>query len=145
MSTVERAKARRTLPPLVKGERLEERDFHKRDEAMPPSTRVELVGGVVYMPSPMSSDHGDERRNVAGWLFHYQRKTTGVKGGDRATAKLFEQSEPQPDHHLRIPAALGGHTQVDAEDLDRLIEVLEQGLATPEHAAFAAKLAKARR
>ena len=28
-----------------------------------------------------------------------------------------------------------------AEDLDRLIEVLEQGLATPEHAAFAAKLA----
>ena len=30
-----------------------------------------------------------------------------------------------------------------AEDLDRLIEVLEQGLATPEHAAFVAKLAAA--
>ena len=30
-----------------------------------------------------------------------------------------------------------------AEDLDRLIEVLEQGLATPEHAAFVAKLAEA--
>ncbi len=32
-----------------------------------------------------------------------------------------------------------------AEDLQRLIEVLDQGLATPEHAAFAAKLAEARR
>ena len=183
------------------------------------------------MPSPMSSDHGDESRNVAGWLFVYQWKTAGVEGGDGATAKLFKQSEPQPDHHLRIPAALGGHTRVDAggylvgppeliveiarssrsfdlkqkkadyeragvleylvveinpnrihwflrsgnrfkkhapgpdeiyrsktfpglwldaqalyaQDRDRLIEVLEQGLATPDHAAFVAKLAKARR
>jgi len=32
-----------------------------------------------------------------------------------------------------------------AEDLDRLIEMLEQGLATPDHAAFAARLAEARR
>ena len=31
-----------------------------------------------------------------------------------------------------------------AEDLDRLMQVLDQGLATPEHAAFAAKLAAAR-
>jgi hypothetical protein len=30
-----------------------------------------------------------------------------------------------------------------AEDLDRLIEVLDQGLATPEHASFVAKLAAA--
>ena len=30
-----------------------------------------------------------------------------------------------------------------ADDLDRLVEVLEQGLATPEHAAFAARLAEA--
>jgi len=30
-----------------------------------------------------------------------------------------------------------------AEDLDRLIQVLEQGLATPEHAAFVARLAEA--
>ena len=30
-----------------------------------------------------------------------------------------------------------------AQDFDRLIEVLEQGLATPEHAAFVAKLAAA--
>jgi hypothetical protein len=32
-----------------------------------------------------------------------------------------------------------------ADDLDRLIEVLEQGLATPEHEAFVAKLARAKR
>ncbi len=231
MSTLEHAKVRTSLPPLIDGEHLDQPTFHNRYEAMPPSTRAELVGGVVYMPSPMSSDHGDESRNVAGWLFHYQRKTTRVKGGDGTTAKLFKQSEPQPDHHLRIPAVLGGHTHVDAggylvgppelivevsrssrsfdlkqkkadyeragvleyvvveidpnrihwflrsgarfkkhapgadgiyrsktfpglwldsealyaEDLDRLIEVLEQGLATPEHAAFVAKLAKARR
>jgi hypothetical protein len=33
---------------------------------------------------------------------------------------------------------------LDAEELDRLMEVLNQGLASPEHVDFAAKLASAR-
>ena len=152
-----------------------------------------------------------------------------LRGAEAATTKLGSYGEPQPDHTLRIPQALGGRTHVDAagyltgppelivevsrssrsfdlnekkadyersgvleylvveldpnrihwfirkgkrfvrmrpdrdgiyrskvfpglwldaealyaEDLDRLIAVLEEGLATPNHAAFAAKLAAA--
>ncbi len=46
MSTVERAKC--TLPPLEAGQRLDQPTFHERYQAMPPNTRAELVGGVVY-------------------------------------------------------------------------------------------------
>lgn len=228
MSTAERGKPK-MLPPLAAGQHLDQSTFHERDEAMPPDTRAELVGGVVYMPSPLSADHGAEHINVSGWLFHYKRFTPAVHGASDATVKLGPRGEPQPDCQLRIPAELGGRTLVDedgyiagppelivelarssrrydlkekkadyeragvreyvvvefdpdrihwfirrgerfvrlrpgadgiyrskvfpglwldpealfAEDLDRLIQVLEQGLATPEHAAFVAKLAKA--
>ena len=72
MSTVERPKAS-TLPPLVAGQRLDQPTFHERYEAMPPETRAELVGGVVYMPSPMRNEHGGTDETVSCWLGH----TTG--------------------------------------------------------------------
>jgi hypothetical protein len=228
MSTAERPK-RKTLPPLVHGQHLDQPTFHERYEAMPPDTRAELVGGIVYMPSPMRRDHAGTSRIISGWLLHYQWKTLGIPGEDAGTVKLDLHGQPQPDHILRIPAELGGQSGVDAdgylsgapeliietarssrfydlnqkkadyertgvreyvvielgpdrihwfirrgrrfaslrhgtdgmyhskvfpglwldpealypEDLDRLMEVLELGLATPEHAAFRSKLAKA--
>jgi Uma2 family endonuclease len=226
MSTIERAK-RKTLPPLEAGQRLDRPTFHERYEAMPPRTRAELVGGVVYMPSPLSEDHGEPNNDVSGWLFHYKRFTPGVRSPNDATVMLDELGEPQPDCQLRIPSERGGQTHLDenrfitgapeliveiarssrsydlkekkadyeragvveylvieldpdrihwfirrgarfvpmrpgpdgiyrsrvfpglwldpvalyAENLDRLIEVLEEGLASPEHVAFVAKLA----
>jgi Uma2 family endonuclease len=114
MSTLDRPK-RKTLLPLAAGEHLDQPAFHERYEAMPPSTRAELVGGVVYMPSPMQQDHCDESRIVAGWLDSYQRLTPGVEGGDGGTIKLDPRGEPQPDHHLRIPTTHGGRCGVDAK------------------------------
>jgi len=229
MSTVDRPQ-RKTLPPLVHGQHLDQPTFHERYEAMPPDTRAELVGGVVYMPSPMRGDHGKSSRFVAGWLFHYECHTSGIEGYDGSTVKLYRKGEPQPDHLLVIPADLGGQSNVDdenyltgapelivevarssraydlnlkkadyerarvleylvvelgpdcihwfvrrgdpfgdlspgpdgiyrsevfpglwldagalfAQDRRRLIRVLKRGLATPEHAAFVAKLAEAR-
>jgi Uma2 family endonuclease len=113
MSTVERVKPR-TLPPLANGQQLDQPTFHERYEAMPPETRAELVGGVVYMPSPMRRDHMDTSRIVAGWLDTYQRLTPGVDGGDGGTVKLDLRGEPQPDHTLVIPHELGGQSRVDA-------------------------------
>jgi Uma2 family endonuclease len=114
MSTVERAQPKTSLAQLVAGEHLDQPTFHERYEAMPPDTRAELVGGVVYMPSPMRIDHGDWSRLVSGWLDRYQELTPGVEGGDGATVKLYPKGEPQPDHHLRIPRELGGQSSVDA-------------------------------
>jgi len=113
MSTIDEPRAM-TLPPLVAGQRLDQPTFHDRYEAMPPETRAELVGGIVYMPSPMSTNHGDESHRVSGWLFHYELHTPGVLGSNASTVKLPPYSEPQPDCHLRIPAELGGQSWVDA-------------------------------
>jgi Uma2 family endonuclease len=115
MSTAGRTRPRKTLPPLVAGESLDQPTFHERYEAMPPETRAELVDGVVYMPSPMRHDHGQESRVVAGWLDTYQRLTPGVDGGDGSTLKLDIRGEPQADHHLRIPTKVGGRSRIDEE------------------------------
>jgi hypothetical protein len=116
MSTIERAHLQKTIPPLVAGQHLDQPTFHERYEAMPPETRAELVGGVVFMPSPMRMDHGRERRFVTGWLDRYQRFTPFIEGADGATVKLDREGEPQPDGILFIPAALGGQSDVDADN-----------------------------
>ncbi|HKM52792.1 MAG TPA: Uma2 family endonuclease [Isosphaeraceae bacterium] len=113
MSTID--EPRTTLPPLSAGQRLDQPTFHDRYEAMPPETRAELVGGIVYMPSPMRSDHGFESRRVSGWLLHYELHTPGVWGADGLTVKLPPWFEPQPDCLLRIPAELGGQSWIDAD------------------------------
>jgi Uma2 family endonuclease len=112
MSTVDRPPGRRTLPPLAAGQRLDQPTFHARYEAMPPETRAELIGGVVYMPSPLRDDHGWTSHVVSGWLFHYERFTPGVRGSDNATTKLGQAGESQPDCLLRIPEGAGGRCRV---------------------------------
>ena len=224
MSTVDQPR-KATLPLLIHGQRLDQPTFHERYEAMPPETRAELVGGAVYMPSPVRGEHGGTDDTVSFWLGHYRRFTKGLKTGKNATTILGESGETQPDSQLRIPEELGGQTRLVegyisgapelvievarssraydlgakkddyeragvleylvveldpdrihwfirrgdrfeeqapdpdgvfrsrvfpglwldpqalyAEELDRLIEILEQGLATPEHAEFAARL-----
>jgi len=40
------------LPPLENGDRLDQKSYHERYEAMPEHVRAELIGGIVYMASP---------------------------------------------------------------------------------------------
>jgi hypothetical protein len=59
----------------------------------------------------------------------------------------FEDFPPGPDGIYRsevFPGLWLDSRALYSEDLDRLIEVLDQGLATPAHAAFVARLAQAR-
>ena len=59
----------------------------------------------------------------------------------------FKDLPPGPDGVYRseiFPGLWLDPAALYSEDLDRLIEVLEQGLATPAHAAFVARLEKAR-
>jgi Uma2 family endonuclease len=230
MSTVRDAVPPQILPPLEAGQHLDQPTFHERYEAMPGGTWAELVGGVVYMPSPVRSEHSGYDEVAAAWTVLYRRATKGLRGGRNATVILDISGECQPDGHLRIREGLGGQTRIVkgyivgapelvieisrstryydlnekktdyeragvleyivfeldpdqvhwfmrrgdrfedlspgpdgiyrsevfpglwldpeafyADDLDRLVEVLERGLATPEHAAFVASLAEAQR
>lgn len=229
MSTVDRPESK-VLPPLVPGQRLDRATFHERYAAMPPNTRAELVGGVVYMPSPLSYEHGAPDADLSYWLGHYKRFTRGLGAAANATVQFENYGEPQPDLQLRIPEELGGQSRIEggyvvgppelivevskssrkydlgpkkadyeragvreyvfvgldpqevrwfvhrdgrfdelppdingvvrsdvypglwfdskaffAEDMERLIATLERGLATPEHAAFVARLGQARK
>ena len=67
MSTAERP-IRITVPPLVEGQRLDQAEFHRRYEAMPPETRAELIDGVVFMPSPVGPEHGRDHMPALVWL-----------------------------------------------------------------------------
>jgi hypothetical protein len=111
MSIVDRP-SKTTLPPLVAGQRLDQPTFHARYEAMPPETRAELVGGIVYMPSPLRYEHGTRDVPVSYWLGHYRRFTKGVESASIVTTILGERGEVQPDSQLRIPEELGGQTQI---------------------------------
>jgi hypothetical protein len=103
----------KVIPPLVAGERLAQQTFHERYEAMPPNTWAELVGGVVYMPSPMKDHHGRTTPRVTTWLMHYQMATPGTDVLDNATTILGPESEPQPDSCILILPEFGGQTSVD--------------------------------
>ena len=79
-----RTRAGVAVPPLAAGDRLDAATFHERYDAMPPSTRAELIGGVVHMPSPLHRDHGAEGFAVGAWLGFYAARTPGVGGADNA-------------------------------------------------------------
>jgi Uma2 family endonuclease len=95
------------MPPLGAGDRLTRDQFFRLWEMHPEIERAELIGGVVYMPSPVSLDHGEIEDDVGGWIFEYRTATPGTASGTNATAIMLEDA-PQPDRHLRILPECGG-------------------------------------
>src|SRR5262245_57961371 len=83
------------LPPLEAGDHLDQATFHARYEAMPPDFRAELIGGVVFVPSPSRLEHGESHALVMGWLIHYSIATPGTETLDNTTTVLDADSEPQ--------------------------------------------------
>ena len=46
------------LPPWHNGDHLTQAEFHRRYEAYPEDVKFELIGGIVYMASPLKRPHG---------------------------------------------------------------------------------------
>jgi Uma2 family endonuclease len=112
-AAVEPSQAERAVRPLQAGDRLTRAEFERRYAAMTAIKKAELIEGVVYMPSPVSTeDHGAPHFAVISWLGAYQAHTPGVQGADNATVRLDLDNEPQPDALLRIPAAAGGRSRL---------------------------------
>lgn len=103
--------AETALPKLAMGDKLSLAEFLRRWEAMPHLKRAELIGGIVYMPSPTGIDHGDTGIDLAMWLGTYGLHTPGTRGADNATT-ILEENSPQPDYLLRLLPEAGGRTRV---------------------------------
>ena len=102
MATVEQE----TLP-FAAGDKMTRDEFLRLWRLHPEIHRAELIGGVVYMPSPVSTEHWLWEDDIGGWLFTYRVATPGTHSGGNATTFMLEDS-PQPDRHLAILRECGG-------------------------------------
>jgi Uma2 family endonuclease len=103
------------VPPLNNGDRLTQPEFHRRYEAHSGKDKFELIGGIVYMSSPLRKAHSDYDDELGFAFGLYRRATRGVEVLHNATAVLSFTSEPQPDLGLRIRPEYGGRSR-DTED-----------------------------
>jgi Uma2 family endonuclease len=95
--------------PLVDGQRLTVEEFLRRWEEQPNLKLVELIEGVVYLPSPVGSAHASHDSLAVGWVMNYAARTPGCGSGSNGTW-LMRGSAPQPDVHLRILPEYGGQS-----------------------------------
>ncbi len=87
---------------LETGDHLDQKTFHERYEAMPEDFRAELIGGIVFVPSPLKRPHGRADVLLSRWLDTYAEATPGTEVFDNATTILDAEAEPQPDLCLLI-------------------------------------------
>src|SRR5262245_51716684 len=101
---------------LESGDQLTQAEFHSLYQETPEDFRAELIGGIVYVASPLRRRHGIEHLKLGSIVFTHMSATPGVEGGDNATVLLGDDAEPQPDLYLRILSEYGGQSQVTGED-----------------------------
>src|SRR5262249_32281337 len=94
------------------GDQLTQPEFHRRYEAVPDDDRFELIGGIVYMASPLGLPHGTCHTRLSLVLSHYQAATPGTEHADNTTVILGEETELQPDSLLLILPEFGGQTRL---------------------------------
>jgi Uma2 family endonuclease len=96
---------------LKDGARMNRERFHYLYEQTPEDFRVELIGGVVHEPSPISISHGQSHVLLTHLLSSYAIETPGVQLLDNVTVMLSDQDEVQPDLLLRVLPEFGGRTE----------------------------------
>jgi Putative restriction endonuclease len=113
------------IPPLVAGDKLTREEFLRRWEAHPEIKNAELIGGMVFMTSPVSVQHGDMDADVGIWLGTYRVATPGTACGHNTTAFILEDT-PQPDVNLRLLPEYGGTSWVEGKYLRGVPELLAE-------------------
>lgn len=129
-STAPRRTGPSPIPPLEPGQRLKQPEFHRRYEQYPDHVKFELVGGIVYMASPLRRPDGNCEPELSGTLWLYKARTPGLEILANATTILGEEGEPQPDLSLRILPEYGGQSRTTA---DQYVEGAPELLAEVSH------------
>ena len=118
-----------TLAPrmeLHNGDRMPRQEFHRLYEKMPDDIKAELIGGIVYMASPLKRQHATSHPVLGTVFVVYQSRTPGVEAGDNATVLLGEESEPQPDLYLRILPEFGGQSRTEDDYVSGAPELIAE-------------------
>ena len=132
------------VPPLENGDRLTRCEFERRYASRPDLKKVQLVEGVVHMPSPVRFVlHGEPHAAILGVLFQYAAATPGVRVADNVTVRLDLDNEPQPDVLLRIEPAVGGRSRVSGDDYiegppELIVEIAASSASIDLHAKLSA-------
>jgi len=113
------------VPELAGGDKLTRAEFLARWEANPEITKAELIGGIVFMPSPVSVEHGEMEGALGTWLGTYIAATPGTASGHNTTSFLLEDT-PQPDLYLRLLPESGGKSWVEEKYLQGVPELLAE-------------------
>jgi Uma2 family endonuclease len=117
MATISRpAASRQERLELHNGDRMNREEFHRIYCQMPENFRAELIGGVVYVASPLKRPHGTNHLPLGSLLFLYESNTPGVESGDNTTIFLGDEGEPQPDLYLRVLPEYGGQSQTTPDE-----------------------------
>ncbi len=101
------------VPVLESGDRLDRAEFRRRYEAQPHRRKAELIGGIVYVASPVRVDHSLNHTGLIGWMHNYALATPGLFVPSDGTLVATEQDEPQPDVALAIRPERGGLGWID--------------------------------
>jgi Uma2 family endonuclease len=104
------------ISELHNGDHLSREEFHRLYERTPPGFKAELIGGIVYVASPLSPLHGKPHVLLTTLFGTYAVHTPGVEAADNTTVLLGEESEPQPDVYLRILPECGGQSRTASEE-----------------------------
>lgn len=127
------------VAPLAAGDKLTREEFLRLWESHPEIKRAELIGGIVYMPSPVSVQHGEMDGRLGAWLGVYQASTAGTAFGHSVTSFLMGDM-PQPDLHLRILPEYGGGSWVGGSYLhgpaELLVEICRSSAAYDLHVKY---------
>ena len=114
------------IPPLREGDRLSQPEFHRRYLQYPEDVTFELVGGVVYMASPLSRFHSGSDEEIGYLLSTYRRATPGTEAMRNATTILGEKSETQPDNVLRVLPEYGGRSRDEGKYVGGPVELIAE-------------------
>jgi len=101
------------IPPLQNGDCLTREEFERRFDATPNLKKAELIEGVVYLPPPVSVEHGQPHFDLITFLGIYAANTPGVRGAGDCSVRMGPKNMPQPDVFLIIPR--GGKTRISKD------------------------------
>ncbi len=110
------APTRRPPVELYNGDRMSREEFHRLYEGAPEDFKAELIGGTVYLASPLKLGHGEPHLLLGVVFVVYASRTPGVRPSDNTTVLLGDEAQPQPDLFLRILPEYGGQSSTTKDD-----------------------------